>query len=90
MNSNKIINKYYDYSNPGSFSGETSFKKNNPEFKIDDIKETLSSTKAYTNHKKYIKRKKFYTHNIDYICLIDLIDVARIRNNFLSQGYSFI
>ena len=29
----KFFNKYNDFSNPGSFSGISGFRKNNPEFK---------------------------------------------------------
>ena len=49
---NKIKKLYTDTSKAGSFTGLTTFKKNNQKFKIKDIKNSLSQLEAYTLHKK--------------------------------------
>ena len=58
LKNEKIFTKYFDFSNPGSFSGVSGFKKNNPEFKTKEIKEYLSGTETYTYHKKTISKFK--------------------------------
>jgi len=54
---NKILNKYYDYENPGSFSGLRSFLKYD-KIKKSHAKDVLSSTEPYTFHKKAINKFK--------------------------------
>ena len=93
MIAKKFFNKYYDFSNPGSFSGISGFKKNNPEFKNKNIKQYLEGSNTYTLHKKYIKkfpRTKFYAKEIDHMWQIDLIDLSNLRNKFFSQNYGYV
>ena len=88
----KFFDKYYDFSNPGSFSGISGFRKNNPEFKNKHITPYLKGTTTYTYHKQYVRkfpRNKFYAEKIDHMWQIDLIDLSNIRNKFYSQNYSF-
>ena len=46
----KILDKYYDPKNPGSFSGLSGFLKNNKVNKI-EAKKLLQSTETYTHHR---------------------------------------
>ena len=88
----KFFDKYYDFSNPGSFSGISGFRKNNPEFKNKHITPYLKGTPTYTYHKQYVRkfpRNKFYAEKIDHMWQIDLIDLSSIRNKFYSQNYGF-
>ena len=88
----KFFDKYYDFSNPGSFSGISGFRKNNPEFKNKHITPYLQGAPTYTYHKQYVRkfpRNKFYAEKIDHMWQIDLIDLSNIRNKFYSQNYSF-
>ena len=89
----KFFDKYYDFSNPGSFSGISGFRKNNPEFKNKHITPYLQGAPTYTYHKQYVRkfpRNKFYAEKIDHMWQIDLIDLSNIRNKFYSQNYSFV
>ena len=91
----KFFTKYFDFSNPGSFSGVSGFKKNNPEFKTKEIKEYLSGTETYTYHKKTIskfKRAKFRADFIDHIWQVDLIDFRNLKNKKYKQwmGYVYV
>ena len=88
----KFFDKYYDFSNPGSFSGISGFRKNNPEFKNKHITPYLKGTPTYTYHKQYVRifpKNKFYAEKIDHMWQIDLIDLSSIRNKFYSQNYGF-
>ena len=88
----KFFDKYYDFSNPGSFSGISGFRKNNPEFKNKHITPYLKGTPTYTYHKQYVRkfpRNKFYAEKIDHMWQIDLIDLSSIRNKFYSQNNGF-
>ena len=88
----KFFDKYYDFSNPGSFSGISGFRKNNPEFKNKHITPYLQGAPAYTYHKQYVRkfpRNKFYAEKIDDMWQIDLIDLSKLRNKFYSQNYGF-
>ena len=88
----KFFDKYYDFSNPGSFSGISGFRKNNPEFKNKHITPYLKGAPAYTYHKQYVRkfpRNKFYAEKIDHMWQIDLIDLSNLRNKFYSQNYGF-
>ena len=88
----KFFDKYYDFSNPGSFSGIGGFRKNNPEFKNKHITPYLKGTPTFTYHKQYVRkfpRNKFYAEKIDHMWQIDLIDLSSIRNKFYSQNYGF-
>ena len=46
----KILDKYYDPKNTGSFSGLSGFLKNNKVNKI-EAKKLLQSTETYTHHR---------------------------------------
>ena len=88
----KILDKYYDPKNPGSFSGLSGFLKNNKVNKI-EAKKLLQSTETYTYHRpvKYkFDRGKFISKGIDHIWQIDLIDVSNLKNKAYGQWYSFL
>jgi len=89
---NKILNKYYDYENPGSFSGLRSFLKNN-KIKKSQAKDVLSSTEPYTFHKKAInkfKRSHFKADYVDHIWQVDLLDFRNLKNKKFAQWYGYI
>ena len=50
-----LFDKYYDFSNLGSFSGIGWFRKNNSEFKNKHIKPYLQGAPTYTFHKQYVR-----------------------------------
>ena len=88
----KILDKYYDPKNPGSFSGLSGFLKNNKVNKI-EAKKLLQSTENYTHHRpvKYkFDRGKFFSKGIDHIWQIDLIDVSNLKNKSYGQWYNFL
>ena len=90
---NDIKNKYTDIINPGSFSGVNSFIKNNPKFKINEVKKALESIEAYTLHKPVIKkfaRTKTIVNAIDESWQIDLIDVNNLKNKSLKQWFNYL
>ena len=83
----KILDKYYDPKNPGSFSGLSGFLKNNKVNKI-EAKKLLQSTETYTHHRpvKYkFDRGKFFSKGIDHIWQIDLIEVSNLKNKSYGQ-----
>jgi len=89
---NKILNKYYDYENPGSFSGLRSFLKNN-KIKESQVKNVLSSTEPYTFHRKAInkfKRSPFKADYVDHIWQVDLLDFRNLKNKKFAQWYGYI
>ena len=93
MNMNKIISKYTNADNPGSFSGLSTFHKNNPKFTISKVKNALLHEEAYTLHTPLIKkfdRTKTIAYHIDESWQIDLIDVNNLKNKQLSQWFSFL
>lgn len=89
---NKILNKYYDYENPGSFSGLNSFLKNN-KIKRSQVKKVLEGSEPYTFHKKAInkfKRSHFKADYVDHIWQVDLLDFRNLKNKRFAQWYGYI
>ena len=89
----KLFQKYFDYSNPGSFSGVSGFYKNNPEFSKEEIIENLAGNKSYTYHKKTtenFKRLKFKAEHVDHIWQVDLIDFRNLKNKKFKQWVGYI
>ena len=82
----QFFDKYYDFSNPGSFSWISGFRKNNSEFKNKHITPYLQGAPAYTYHKQYVRTfpsNKFYAEKIDNKWQIDLVDHSNIKINFI-------
>lgn len=87
----KIVKKYTDPENPGSFSGLSGFHRNNKDFKINKIKKTLSRYKAYSLHKsrfRKFKRSRVLVKGIDDQWQIDLVDVKALKGS--NHGKTFI
>ena len=89
----EIIKKYTKVKNPGSFSGISSFKKNNKALNLKEVKENLSDLSFYTKHRPYtktFKRGKHYAPTINDTWQIDLVDVSSIKNKKFRQNFNFI
>ena len=87
-----VLDAYTDPSNPGAFSGYTTFKKNNKKFKSLPILNILKSTETYSLHKPTIKKfktRKFLADDIDHIWQIDLIDVQKLSGSNFKNKYIF-
>ena len=87
----KILKNYTNASNPGAFSGLSSFQKNNKNFKLKDIKSALLKEKSYTLHKSQrhkFKRTKWLTSGIDDQWQIDLVDLKKLK--FENSHYEYL
>ena len=91
--SNKINKLYITISQPGSFSGLTSFLRNNSALTENEAKKELIKLPAYSLHKSVIrnfKRQKTIVYGIDNTWQIDLVDVSNLKNKKLSQFYNYL
>lgn len=93
IDSSKILSKYTNFKNAGSFSSAKAIHDNNKDLKLNQIEKTLSTIPAYSLHKKTIKnfeREKTFVPNIDDTWQIDLIDVSKLKNKKYKQNFNFI
>jgi len=88
-----ILKLYTSVNQPGSFSGLSSFIRNNKGFTSREVQNELSKLPAYSLHKA-VKRKflrqKTYVDGIDNTWQIDLVDVSNLKNKKFSQFYNYL
>ena len=87
----EVYEQYTNPSVPGSFSGLSSFKKNN-KFKNSNIKKILLRNPVYTLHKPKrlrFKRSKVWVSGIDEQWQVDLIDVKALKGSNFGKSYIF-
>ena len=88
-----ILKLYTAVKQPGSFSGLSSFLKNNKGFTRREAQNELIKLPAYSLHKA-VKRKfvrqKTYVDGIDNTWQIDLVDVSNLKNKRFSQFYNYL
>ena len=87
----KILKNYTNASNPGAFSGLSSFQKNNKNFKLKNVTSALLKEKSYTLHKSQrhkFKRTKWLTSAIDDQWQIDLVDLKKLK--FENSHYEYL
>ena len=89
---NRILEKYIEPSNPGSYSGIYGFLKNNKKFNKKQVEKTLRAFPPYTLHKskrlKY-KRLRVEVGGIDSEWQIDLIETQDISGSNFGTRYIF-
>jgi hypothetical protein len=87
-----IFNDYTNPELPGSFSGLSSFKKNNKKYKNNKLVEkVITSLPAYSLHKSIrykFKRSKTMVEGIDDQWQVDLADMSNIAGS--NSNYKFI
>ena len=91
--SNEFFNQYYDYSNPGSFSGISGFLKNNKKYSKKAVQKFLSGSETYTFHKKALnnfKRAKFKADFIDHVWQVDLLDFRNLKKKICTMVWIHI
>lgn len=89
---NKILKKYTNPSNPGSFSGLSGFLKNNKKLDKKLVEKTLLEFPAYTLHKSKrsnYRRLKVQVGGIDSEWQIDLIETQEIAGSNYGTRYIF-
>jgi len=89
----KIVEKYTDFKNPGSFQSVTGFVKNNKKISVASAEKALGGTEAYTLHKplkKKFSRNQFVVNGIDDQWQIDLADVKKIADKHYCQWFFYL
>jgi len=87
----KIIEKYTDIKQPGSFSGLSGFLKNNKKLKLKNEKKTLLTQPTYTLHtpaRHSFPRTKWISGGIDQIWQVDLIDMRKFK--FQNSHFEYV
>ncbi len=87
----KIIEKYTDIKQPGSFSGLSGFLKNNKKLKLKNVKKTLLTQPTYTLHtpaRHSFPRTKWISGGIDQIWQVDLIDMRKFK--FQNSHFEYV
>ena len=86
---------YHDVKHPGSFGGAENLyqaaKKDGVKVTRGRVKKFLQSLPTYTKHKplrRRYPRNRVYSHGIDFIWQIDLVDLSRFAR--FNKGHKFI
>jgi hypothetical protein len=87
---NKIVKKYTDPSNPGSFQGISGFVKNNRDVKKSEATKSLNKLEATTLHKPIkskFNRIKTLVGKIDQQWQVDLVDMTNLAGSNSNHKY---
>jgi len=76
---------------PGSFSGQSGFRKNHPKYYASTVQKVLKTTPAYTLHhpvRKNFPRRRIYASYPGEIFAIDLVDISKFKKT--NNQYSYL
>ena len=83
--------EYFDPKSPGSFAGATTFRRHHPQYKLNNVFDTLSQYRSYTLHRnarRRFPRNKTQTGGIDSLWDIDLADMKAYEDE--NDGYRYL
>jgi hypothetical protein len=89
---NKILKKYIDPAQPGSFSGLSGFLKNNSKLDKSLVEESFKKLPSFTLHKPkrlHYRRIKVQVGGIDSQWQIDLIETQDLAGSHYGTRYIF-